>query len=131
MIVDVLAVCVGANEKGIVALRPAHGRFIAYPVGLLRGDLSGQKGLPDLIAQHIGVPPLLPSRDRLVFCLAQNKLSVGGHVVALMGGDQLAVLRLFRVLPIFKAVFQGLCNGFTLADMVGHQAGGSRESTSL
>ena len=129
MIVDVLAVCVGADEKGVVALRPAHGRFITYPVGLLRGNLSGQKGLADLIAQHIGVSPLLPSRDRLVFCLAQNKLSVGGHVVALIGRDQLSGLCLVRVLPILKTVFKRLCNGFALADVVGNKPGNCQVCT--
>lgn len=39
VIMDVMAVCVGGDEKGVVALGPAQGRFIAYPVGLLRGDL--------------------------------------------------------------------------------------------
>ena len=40
VIVDVRLVCVGGNEKGILALCPAHRRFVAHPVCLLRGDLS-------------------------------------------------------------------------------------------
>ena len=40
MVMNVLAVCVGGDEKGILALCPAHRRFIAHPVCLLRGDLS-------------------------------------------------------------------------------------------
>ena len=40
VVVDMLAVCMGGNEKGIFALRPAHRRFIADAVGLFRGDLS-------------------------------------------------------------------------------------------
>ena len=70
VVMDVLAVCVGSNEKGILALRPAHRRFIADAVGLLRGDLSGLESLPDLIAKHIGIPALLPARDGPVLCLA-------------------------------------------------------------
>ena len=41
VIVDVCLVCVGCNEKGIFALCPAHRRFIADAVGLLRRDLPG------------------------------------------------------------------------------------------
>ena len=65
-----LAVCVGGNEKGVLALRPAHRRFVADAIGLLRGNLSGLERLPDLIAQHIGIPALLPARDSPVLCLA-------------------------------------------------------------
>ena len=54
MVMDVLAVCVGSNEKGILALRPAHRRFIANTVGIFWGNLSGLERLPDLIAEHIG-----------------------------------------------------------------------------
>ena len=41
VIVDVHLVCVGGNEKGVLALCPAHRRFIADAVGLLRRDLAG------------------------------------------------------------------------------------------
>lgn len=40
VVMNVLAVCVGGDEKGILALRPAHRRFITHPVCLLGGDLS-------------------------------------------------------------------------------------------
>ena len=120
MIVDVLAVCVGGDKKGVLSLCPAHGRFIAHPVCLLRGDLTRAKGLPDLIAQHIRIPPLFPARDSLVLCLCQKKLGVGGTVVALIGGNQFAALGFLRVLSIVKTVFQRLGNGFPLADMMGH-----------
>ena len=41
VIMDVRLVCVGGNKKGILALCPAHGCFVADAVGLLRRDLSG------------------------------------------------------------------------------------------
>ena len=40
MVMNVLAVCMGGNEKGVLALCPAHRRFVTHPVCLLRGDLS-------------------------------------------------------------------------------------------
>ena len=60
----------GCNEKGILTLRPAHRRFVADTVGLLRGNFSGLESLPDLIAQYIGIPALHPARDGPVLCLA-------------------------------------------------------------
>ena len=114
MIMDVMAVCVGGDEKGVVALRPAHSRFIAHPVCLLRGDLPRTEGLPDLIAQHIRIPPLLPARDGLVLCLCQQELGVGCAVVALIGGNELPALGFLRVLSVVETVFQGLGNSFPL-----------------
>lgn len=122
MVVNVLAVCVGGNKKGVFAFRPAHGRLIADAVCLLGGNLSGLERLADLIAEHIRIPPLLPARDRLILCLGEQELRIGGLLVALIAGDQLPALGLVRVLPIFKAVFQRLGDGFPLADVVGNQA---------
>lgn len=59
VIVDVRLVCVGGNEKGVFALCPAHCRFIADAVRLLRRDLPGFERLADLIAKHFRIPPLL------------------------------------------------------------------------
>ena len=118
VIVDVCLVCVGGNEKGVFALCPAHCRFIADAVRLLRRDLPGFERLADLIAQHIRVPPLLPACGSLVLGLAQKELSIGGHVVAAVGRDQFTALGLVRVLPVVKPLFQGLCDGFALADFV-------------
>ena len=131
MIMDVLAVCVGGNEKGVLALRPAHGSFIAHPVCLLWGNLSGLERLPDLIAQHIGVLPLLPARGGLVLGLGEQELRIGSHVVTGVGRNQFAVLGLVRVFAVVKTVFQGLGNGFSLADFVLFEIGRGRRQTSF
>ena len=52
-------------------------------------------------------------------------------MIALVGGNQFAALGLIRVLPIVQAVFEGVGNGFSLADMVRDQARGGRSSTSF
>ena len=39
-------------------------------------------------------------------------------MVAAVGRDQFAALGLVRVLPVVKPLFQGLCDGFALADFV-------------
>ena len=49
---DVAPVNVGGDDKLIPALGEAGGQFAAYPVGVLRGDLSGLERLPDMIGQH-------------------------------------------------------------------------------
>ena len=118
VIVDVLAVGVGGDEKGMVALRPAQGRFVTHPVRLLGGDLPRLKRLPDLIAQHIRLPFLFPARDGFILGLGKQELRVGGHVVALIGGDQFTALGLVWILPVVKAAFEGAGDGFPLADMV-------------
>ena len=68
VIVDVAAVCMSGNEKGVFALCPAHRRFIAHSVCLLRGNFPRLERLPDLIAEHIRIPFLFPARDGLVLC---------------------------------------------------------------
>ena len=40
VVMNMLAVSVGGDEKGILALCPAHRRFVAHPVCLLWGDLA-------------------------------------------------------------------------------------------
>ena len=85
----------------------------------------------DLIAKHIGIPPLLPARGSLVLGFGEQELRIGGHVVALIGGNQFAALRLVRVLPIVKPLFQGLGDGFPLADLVLFEIGCGRRQPSF
>ena len=73
VIVEVALVCVGADKKLILSLRPAHGRFIADLVGLLRCHFAGRERLPDLEKQ--GSTLYGPTRFRLVLALYQQKLS--------------------------------------------------------
>lgn len=131
VVVDVLVVGMGGNEKGVFSLCPAHCRFIANAVGLLRGDLSGLERLADLIAQHIRLATLFPACGGLVLGLPQKKLRIGSHRVALIGGKQLTALGLVWVHAIVKTVFEGLGNGFALADFVLDKTGGCRRLSSF
>ena len=121
----------GGNEKGVLALRPAHRRFVAHPVCLLRGNLSGLERLPDLITQHIGIPALLPARGDLVLGLGEQELGVGSHVVASVGRNQFAALGFVRVFAIVKTVFQRLGYGFSLTDFVFLEIGRGRRQPSF
>ena len=111
----------GSDKELILALCPAHRRFIADPVGLLRGDFPLGKGLAELVAQR----PLLrrPARFRLILPLYQHKFSVGGFRGAEVGGHR---PQLLRVQAVVKAVFQAL-NGRPLGGLfVGLDVGRSR-----
>ena len=102
MDVGVGPVRVGHHEESVLALGPAHRQLIANVQRLLRVQFPRGEGLADLIAQHIGVPFLLPARDGFVPGLAQKKLAVSGEGVALVGADQGPVQGLFRVLSVVE-----------------------------
>jgi len=76
------AVYVRNDEKGVFAFRPAESQIIAYLIRLFRCYLSGLERLPNLVAQHILIPSLLPAGDRFVFCFGEQELSVGGFWIA-------------------------------------------------
>ncbi len=109
----------GEHDLQLTALGPAHRQLIANVQRLLRVQLPRGERLADLIAQHVGVPLLLPARDGFVPGLAQKKFRVGGEGVALIGSDQSPVQGLDRVLAIVKAVRHGLQDRLASADMVG------------
>ena len=95
VIMNVPFVDVGTDKELVLALCPAHGRFIADFVCLLRRDLTRRERLPDLKEQG----PALhgPARFRLVLALCQKKLSRGRRRIAEVGrhGPQL-----FRIEPV-------------------------------
>lgn len=108
VIVEVALVCVGADKKLILSLCPAHGRFIADLVGLLRCHFAGRKRLPDLEEQ--GATLCRSSRFRLVLTFYQKKLSGSSGRIAEMGGHS---PQLFRVEPIGKPLLHRLnCSRF-------------------
>lgn len=113
----------GHHEESVFPLGPAHRQLIADVQRLLRVQLPRGERLTDLIAQHIGVPLLLPARDGFVPGLAQKKLAVSGEGVALIGADQRPVQSLFRVLAVVEAVRHGGQDRLAPADMVGYETG--------
>lgn len=122
VIMNVLFVSVRGNEKGVSSFQKPLGKIIAYAVCVLRRDLSGLKGLAHLIGDH--VVPLLPPCDGLVLALGVKKLRISGFGVALIGGDQLAALRLIWILGIVDAVSQAVGNCLALINVHGDDACG-------
>ena len=126
VIVNVLLVYMGTDEELILALCPAHRRFIADAVGLLRRHLAVRERLPDLVAQR----PVSGSAVSfaLILIFDQHELGVCRGRIAEVGrnGPQL-----LRVQAIVKAVFQTL-NGRPLGGLfMGLDVGRSRGRSSF
>ena len=85
----------------MIALGEAPRQLIAQAVGLLRGDLAGDKGLADGVGDHI-IGPAFPASLGEVLPLGKQKLRVRDPAVALVAGDQPAAVRLVRILHIVK-----------------------------
>ena len=67
--------------------------------------------------------PLAATGDLLILALGQHELFIHGHGIALISGDQFALVRLIRILCIIRSVTQALGNGFSLVHMHGNQSG--------
>ena len=80
MVVNMALVNVGTHKELILALRPAHSSFIADPIGLLRGYLSGLERLAYLEEQRPTAS--LPARFGLILAVYQQELRMCRGVVA-------------------------------------------------
>ena len=126
VIMNVLLVYMGTDEELILALCPAHRRFIADAVGLLRRHLAVRERLPDLVAQRpvSGHAVSFP----LILIFDQHELGVCRGRIAEVGGNG---PQLLRVQAIVKAVFQTL-NGRPLGGLfMGLDVGRSRGRSSF
>ena len=130
MIMDVCLVNMSAYDKGMVAFGETPRQLVAQAVSFFRGDLSGDKGLPYLIRNHIISSPLSAGLGEVLpFC--KMKLSIGNPAVALIAGDEPAAVRLFRVLYIANNVTDRCPHGPALAGVQGHDTGGGDKTTSF
>ena len=120
----------GCNNESMVALRPAHCRFVAHLICFFRGYFSGLEGLAYLIGDHIVRSPL-SAGPSLILPLGQKKLCVSNPAITLIAGDQSAVVRLSRIFYIVNDIADGLTNSPALAGVQGDETGGSDKSTLL
>ena len=126
VIVNVLLVYMGTDKKLILALCPAHRRFIADAVGLLRCHLAVGKRLPDLVAQRPLSGPAVGFALILIF--DQHELGVCRGRIAEVGGNG---PQLLRVQAIVKAVFQTLQGRSLIGPLVGFEVGRGRRQPSF
>ena len=119
MVVDVLPVSVCCHYKGVLALGKAHGQFVAHLVSLLCGDLTGSKGLPYLVSDHITFLPA--SVHKVVLPLGEHKFFICRQGATSIAAYQLALLGLVRVLDIAGVIVQTRPDGLSLVFMQRNQ----------
>ena len=99
------------HNEGILAFCKTECQLLSQSVRFLRCDLAGFEGLTNLISNHF--MPLAATGDLLILALGQQELFIHGHGIALIPGDQFALVRLLRILRIIRSVAQTLGNGFS------------------
>ena len=123
MIVNVGFVDMGADDIGVIALGEPLGQLAAQAVCFFRCDLSGDKGLPQMVGDHI-ILAAHPAGLLNVLILGEKKLDVGDPAVALPACDQPAAVCLLRILGVVDDVADGLSHRAAFAGVQGHQARG-------
>ena len=113
---------VGADDKGVVALQEALGKFITDLIRFLRRDFAGTEGLAHLIGDNIAV--LSATGHLKILALGECKLRVGSIWVAGVGTDAFAGVRLVGIPAIIQPVEQALPDGFAFVQMQGNNASG-------
>jgi len=112
VVVNVLPVRVGGNDKRILAFGETHCQFVAHLVGFLGGDLSGLERLTNLIGDHIAFLPA--TSHQLILTFGEHKFFVCGQGAAFIAADQFALLCFVRILRIVRAAFQAGRNRLAL-----------------
>lgn len=123
MIVNMGFVNMGADNVGVIAFGEALGQLTAQTVRVLRCDLAGDKGLPQMVGNHI----ILAAHSAgllNVLILGEKKLGVGDPAVALPARNQPAAVRLLRIFGVVDDVADGLSHRAAFAGVQGHQARG-------
>ena len=126
VVVDMALVNVGTDKKLILTFRPAHSSFIADPVGLLRGYLSGLERLAYLEEQCPSV--WFPACFCLVLAMHQQELGMCCGMVAEVRGHSSQLLWVER---IFKTLLHGLDSAFVCCLFVWLYIGSGRRRSSF
>lgn len=123
MVVNVSLVDVGADDESVLALGESPGQLHAQAVGFFRRDLARHKGLPQVVRNHV-ILAAHPASAGGVGLLVQQELGVGYAAVALVAGDEPAVVSLVWIFYIVDDVADGLADRAALAGVQRHNAGG-------
>ena len=123
MVVGVGLVDVGADDESVLAFGKAPGQLHAQPVGFLWRDLARHKGLPQVVGDHI-ILAAHPAGAGSVGLLVQQELGIGHAAIALVAGDEPAVVGLVWIFHIVDDVADGLAGGAALASVQRYNAGG-------
>ena len=130
VIMDVGLVHMSADNKSVVFFGKPAGQLIAQAVGLLRGDLAGDEGLPDSVGDHI-IGPALPAGLGKVLAFGEQKLRIRNPAVALVAGNEPAAVRLVRILHVVDNVLNCSSHRPAFAGVQGYDTGGCDKITLL
>ena len=123
MIVNVSFVDMGADNVGVIAFGEALGQLTAQTVRVLRCDLGGDKGLPQMVGNHIVLAAHSAGLlDVLIF--GEKELGIGDPAVALPACYQPAAVCLLRIFGVVDDGADGLSHRAAFAGVQGHQARG-------
>src|SRR5699024_11896822 len=123
MVVDVSLVDVGTDDESVLAFGKAPGQLHAQPVGFFRRDLARHKGLPQVVGDHVILAAHTAGAGHIGL-LVQQELGVGHAAVALVAGDEPAVVGLLWVGHIVNDLADGTALGPALANVQRHNACG-------
>ena len=112
---NVRTINMGSHDKGVFPLGESHGRLIPNLVRLFRRDLSGLKGLSNLICNHIVC--LGSSRDMLILPFGQQKFFITGLCITGIRTNVLSIFRLCCILRIISTVSETLRYRLSFIDM--------------
>ena len=114
MIMDMLFVDMGADDIGVFAFGKPLGKLTAQAVCFLRGDLTGNKGLPQMVGNYIILTT--HSAGLLgVLIFGKKKFSIRDPAVTLPACNQSAVICLLRILGVVDNVTDCLSYGAAFA----------------
>ena len=123
VVMDMVLIRVGADDVGVVAFGEAPRQLTAEPVGFFRRDLAGDKGLPQMVGDHI-VRTARSAGLLQIQPLCKRKFRVRKAAVALVACDEFSVFGLGRIFDIIENVADRRTDGSALADVQRHQACG-------
>ena len=120
VIVYMSFVDMGCNNESMVALRPAHCRFVAHLICFFRRDFSGLEGLAYLISDDVIL--LLSAGNVLILPFGKKKFFIGSLGITLIGTDKFTVIGFCCILRVVSAVSQTLSDRLALVYMECNQS---------
>ncbi|MPN56037.1 hypothetical protein SDC9_203723 [bioreactor metagenome] len=120
MIMNVVLVDVGADDESVFPVRKAFGKLTADLVCFLRRDLAGDKGLPEMISDHI-IRAARPAGEHTVLPFEKKEFGVGCPAVTFIAGDEPTVIRFLRIFRVIKNIADCRADVPALAGMQRHQ----------
>ena len=130
VIMDVFLVYMGADNEGVFPLGETPSQLTAQPVCFFRRDLTRDKGLPDMIGNHIILAPY-PAGGSDILPFIEKELRIRNPTVTLIAGNEPAIVCFLRILNIVYDVADGRPHRPAFAGVQGHEPRGCHEKASF